>query len=1125
MNALLLAFALFAAGERTAANLLVNGGFEQLSGQQVTGWPGMTAADLSTTIVRSGQRAAAIERAQPASGPLFEQGFLPTVAGRSYKLIGYLRCEAFEGEGWGFPELAVVHPDWSSVRITPERILAVCGDGAWHGFALRFQAQAGGTLIRFGVFGPKATVRLYFDDLALIEAPAVNQPPSLSPTLSPLTGTVPFALAFAAGASDSDGVIEEIRWEIGDGALYDRPAGSHLIRSRGPHAVRVTAIDDDGGRNEASFIVEALDPASPQLRVLSPPPGSSTTQDRIALDGEAFPAALAPAPLADIVWDNLDLDPATAGRVFPAAAFHIPAVPLRPGRNRILLTLTDQAGRVATELIEIERRIPRPSLRDLWTEPRRIERFATWRAVFAVDTVARYPFFDFDPAAPLATDGSEGVRVEAEITTPGGAILHQPAFYRADFTEREGLWFDIGSRRFELRYTPRSVGTHAIRLRIRDASGEAWFDLGTIEVGAGDRPGFIQRAADPRYFRRDSGHPFVPVGPALDPRGYDNQGALTWYRSWLGGFGAYSTNWSRWISSAERHGNEGFMARLEFRDRLPGAELSLPLFCTGSCGASDEDGEGWRLWHGFLLEGQTGFRVVAGRRYRLLIRLKLDPLVPRGAGAHGLALRLHDWPPPGQGWRSYLEGLRASHTVLPPLPGPRPWHSLIVDFTATISADDLSLHLHNVTSGRVFVDTVSLRELDASGHYTSGELLRNPRADHHRYIDEKGAREIDRLLTRAEAQGVALQMVVQDKNDWIANHLSRHGLFARHGDGYYQGEGSRWRWLALQWWRYLAARYGPSTAIFGFELNNEGPPDDRAHWQAAQDFAHFFAEQAHPHLASTSFWCCWRPAFWGDHQRYPDLGYADLHEYTNDGELGALRESLEADFAALHLFRVQKVRAAPVGRPVIRAESGLEPGTTHFTLLATQPNPGIWFHNLLWAQLDGSGVFDTGYWWGEHFAAIDRHLYGSDRGGIARVVLARPYALFIAGLNRENGGFLDLDAEVSGDLRVIGQRHLGRNEAHAWVQNPRSTWKRWLLDPGSVTPASGSLRIALGRSGLYRIERFDTWQGRIIQVADVESDSQGRLLIAITALERDLAFTVRRLGPIGAVFADGFEAR
>lgn len=1121
-HALVAALAL-AAAQASGQNLLENGGFEQLSGNQASGWPGLTTAYLSSTIVRSGQRAVAIERDQAADGPSWSQGWLPTLAGARYKLIGYVRCDVFEGQGWGHALLGIVHADWSEERIAPERLTASCGDGTWHGFALRFTAKPGGTLVRFGVFGPKERVRLYFDDLALLPASAPNQPPSGQASLSPLSGSAPLTVSFAASLEDSDGAVAEIRWDMGDGRLHEQASGTHLYRFAGRYPVRLIALDDEGGRFERSFEVVVNDPTAPRLSVLAPEDGSSTAAETITLSGNALPAVLDPAPLATLVWDNLDLEPATAGAI-PASPNFSLTVPLKPGRNRLLLTLSDQAGRIATQRLTVHRTLSAPVIRELWTAPREVERFATWRATFVLDTVAEQPFFDYDPEAPSPEDGAAGVRAEAEITLPNGVLLRQPAFQRADLIEREGLWHDLGSRRFELRYTPRLVGTHAIRLKIRDASGESTLDLGSIEVSESSRPGFIGRSADPRYFARDSGQAYVPIGPALDPRHHQNQGALTWRRPWLGGFGAYSTNWSRWISSAERHGNEGFMAALEFRERLPGSELSFPLFCSGSCGASDEDGEGWRLWQGFLLEGQTGFRVVSGRRYRLLLRLKLDPLTPRAAAPAGLAVRLHDWPPPGQSWRSYLENLGPAHTLLAPLAGPRPWHTVLVDFTASITAEDLSLHLHGVASGRAWLDTISLREIDAQGRYLSGELLRNPRADHHRYVDEKGAREIEHLLERAEAQGVGLQMVVQDKNDWIPRHLSDLGVFSPRGGGYYQGEGTRWRWLARQWWRYLAARYGPSTAVFAFELNNEGSPDDRAHWQAAEDFARFFAQQAHPHLASTSFWCCWRPAFWGDHQNFPHLGYADLHEYSNDGELGSQREALEADFAAMHLFRVAKVRQSPVGRPVIRAESGLEPGTSHFELLANQPNPGIWFHNLLWAGLDGSGVFDPGYWWQEHFEAIDRHLLGSAQGGRSRALLAAPYAAFVASLGREAGGFVDLDAEVQGELRVIGQRHLGRGEAHLWVQNPRSTWKRWMLQPATVTPAQGSLQIGLGHAGRYRIERFDTWQGGVSESFVQDSDAQGRILLAVSGLLRDTAFRIIRLGSAEGIFADGFEA-
>jgi hypothetical protein len=39
-----------------------------------------------------------------------------------------------------------------------------------------------------------------------------------------------------------------------------------------------------------------------------------------------------------------------------------------------------------------------------------------------------------------------------------------------------------------------------------------------------------------------------------------------------------------------------------------------------------------------------------------------------------------------------------------------------------------------------------------------------------------------------------------------------------------------------------------------------------------------------------------------------------------------------------------------------------------------KPNPGIWYHNMLWAQLgSASGLSSPNYWWSEHLRQIDRN--------------------------------------------------------------------------------------------------------------------------------------------------------
>ena len=1121
--ALAMALASAAAG---AEGLLVNGGFEDLAGAQVIAWPGLTSADLTSTTVHSGAFAVAVDHAgSSGSGPMWEQGFLPTTAGVEYKLTGWLRCELFAGDGWGRLELAAIHADWSSTAIDPAQMAATCGTGRWHKLALRFTAEPGGTLVRFGVYGPRSEVTVFFDDLELFAVDG-NLPPTLDPVMTPTTGEAPLEVVYQAGAADDDGAVRHVLWDFGDGRRSHQPDGRTTFRSRGVHRALVEAYDDDGARTAAELTVVVSDRHSPTVEILSPTtdPAISTSQATVDLGGVAQTALTGGAPLSRLLWDNLDLD--EVGEVPAAGSWSAAGIPLRPGRNRLLVTLTDTAGRAATDLVTVERQLAGPRVSGVVADPGPVPVHGRWRATFDLETVSSLPLLSFDPSAPDPLDAARGVTAEAVVTLPDGGTVRQPAFFRPVVVERDGVLEETGEVGWELRLSPRSPGRHEVELQVEDASGSATLELGGFDAVAAGLPGPVEISAeDPRYFVRAGGGLFFPIGPALEPGTQANDGVLNLARPWLGGFGGWSGNWSRWISPAERHGNEGFMAPLSFLDRAPGSELSMWLGCSSGCGADDDELEGWRLWQGFGIDGTEG-RFVAGRTYRVVLRLRTDGLVAASPGPFGVTMKLHGWKGTGQTWKEYLDGLPSSRTMVAPVAADRPWHTMVETFIAPVDASHVSLYLTNVAAGRVSVDTISVRELDLLGRPIGGELMRNPKADLHLAVDPRGAAAFERLLERAESDGVTLKIVVQDKNDWIPNHLTPLGFFAAVGGGYYQEEDTRWGWLQRQWWRHLAARWAPSSAIHSFELNNEGSPDAVEHYRAAQRFARFFSlESAHPRLATTSFWCCWRPAFWGDQLDYPDVGYADLHEYTDTSDLGPLQDELEGDLAALHLHLVDKVRATPVGKPVLRAESGVAASSPAFALLAGTPNPGLWFHNLLWAQLDGAAVFDTGYWWSEHFRAVDIFLFGADLGGRSRVELARGFARFVAGLELHLGGFVDL-ATAAGhpDLRVVGQRRPASGVAHAWIQNRRHTWRRLMLDPGSIVPVTGAVSLATGRPGAFEVSWWDTTSGVPFEVVVVDADDAGVLVLEVVGLASDVAVTVRPRNTAEPLFADGFES-
>lgn len=225
-----------------------------------------------------------------------------------------------------------------------------------------------------------------------------------------------------------------------------------------------------------------------------------------------------------------------------------------------------------------------------------------------------------------------------------------------------------------------------------------------------------------------------------------------------------------------------------------------------------------------------------------------------------------------------------------------------------IAGQYISIYLDDVTSGEVYIDQFSIKEVVNPGGAESygGELMRNSKADLHEYTESRPAAYFDWQVEQGIAHNVHHQYVIQDKNDWIPNHLGAQGQFSDFGDGYYQGDGTKTRWLQNQWWRYLSARYGYATSVQSWELNNEGDPGSPAHYAAAQSLAAFMnANSAHPHLSSTSFWASWQPDFWKNVSgAYPDVGYADIHEYTDNFDIpeGSTRTGLERDLAGLHLY-------------------------------------------------------------------------------------------------------------------------------------------------------------------------------------------------------------------------------
>jgi hypothetical protein len=791
-----------------------------------------------------------------------------------------------------------------------------------------------------------------------------------------------------------------------------------------------------------------------------------------------------------IVWDNIDTDVAgIVSAIAPIDKWQTNTIDLKPGRNEILFTAINAAGEPETARIVVHRKNSGPSIFNVEVPASQVNVYEKVEVGFQLSTVAQNYFYTYDTNPPPGVNPGIGVTAEGVFTTPSGETLIQPAFFTID-AERTGSsglgHFQQTSKNYwAVRFSPREEGQYQVSIRVQDASGTQEVAAGSFTAGKPGRPGFIQVSKDDsRYFEFSNGQLFWPNGPADGPdySSYRDTG-MNMHRQWLAGLGAYSSNFARWISSAKTLGNEGFDSQLSFAERYPGHDLSQEIFYP----------EGRRFWIGWLNGAPYAPKLKPDTTYQIKARIKtrdlsnaVDPSVPSG-----FMVKTGGWPSD-----TLEKDLRVKQHLIPPISQNSDWFTVVVQ-TKTNNSNPgqyLYLYLDNVSSGKVYIDQFSIREVVGDGTL-GGELIVNSKADLHAYVEPAAAAAVDYQVSQAEANGVYLKYVVFDKRDWIPNQLTAGGVFADKGDGFYQADDTRAMWLQKQWWRYMAARWGYSTAVHSWELNNEGSPDDGRHYEMAQRFAQYMhSVDSHPHLVTTSFWCCWRPDFWKDQQKYPDIDYADLHEYISDQESAY-------DVAKWSINSSLSMFASNVGKPIMWGESGIGwPGNEFFGLLE-KPNDGDWYHDLLWSQLNRGAVSNPNYWWSQHLKQID-----------ARTI-SKAFHIFVKDLDLNHGGYSDALPEIdNSSITAVGQKNLIKDKAHLWIHNQNHTWRNLMDVDGDHAPTgqSTTIRIQMNPNVRYQIQWWDTSSGVITRTDTVISDNSGFVAIKVSDLKSDVAVKMQK---------------
>jgi hypothetical protein len=534
---------------------------------------------------------------------------------------------------------------------------------------------------------------------------------------------------------------------------------------------------------------------------------------------------------------------------------------------------------------------PDPFIKNVTFEQSTVARYDKLEIRFDVNTNTGTPDLPFDPKPPPGLQAATGITVDALVSPDGGkTTIIQPAFLYQPYTltliAGANHLTPAGAPRWMVRFTPQQEGNWQMRLRVQDAGGTVTYPAGsspplsfTVQGESSNtyrRRGFLRVSrTDPRYFEFQDGTPFIGVGfnesftttvTADQKLQRDEDSKIDFLRVWLSSAGINGSQWTAWASHTLP--SDGYVPGVHFdtAHTFNGADVSLKLDDSNPCFFGD-------FWRG-------GVPVEPNTRYEVSARVELNDLKPIvGAALPGFVVKQAGWMGSDCVQANGIQ-------ITPPVLGTTGWITTTGVITTRADQywlDNLYLARQNAQGGQVYIDAVHVWREDDPARV---DVLHQPMADSHKYFDSMNAALWDGFIESAETHGVYLKLVVDEKNEWIRNHITPAGVFTDtfSNNNFYAAPNTKVRWLEQAWWRYIIARWGYSTAIHSFEYVNEGDPYNGYHYEAANAFGRYVHENdpSH-HMVTTSFWTSFpNKEFWSNAQ-YPDVDYADLHAYVSTG--------------------------------------------------------------------------------------------------------------------------------------------------------------------------------------------------------------------------------------------------
>ena len=1077
---------------RAASNLLVNGDIET---GVLDGWYSQ-GASATNADPHAGTWAARF-----TGTASMEQSF-STVSGRAYKVTLWLRILSETGNDWGgFSVSASDYQNWQTLGSSPYLTAADYGTN-WFKHAFTFTAISDAARVRLGYFGGASRqMTVHADDLGVFDLTASNTLPVVTFMLDPTSSTNPVETqAYAVIGDDPDGAIALVDWVFGDGTISTAALGDRRIAVPGAYTARVRVADDDGGVVETNLAWS-----------LNPRIGYGIAITNLVIDGSNAHLQGRASGAGVSIRSSTDRD--YVGVASGTLAWAT-TIPLRPGLNRILVQAHTSTGSIATDETTV-RHVPSDPL--ALSAPILNPSTHLWdplEVTFDLQhSAATHPQFPYSTNLPRGVDFVDGVTVDAIFSPDGGTTEYRvPAFlnqlYRIEQKDNYEWMTPTGAPVWTARFAPPLNGTWSVRAEAVEARGAAtsptaYFTVVPPTNVLNHGPARVS-TNDWRFYEFADGTPFLGNGFGLgsfDPHRFSldavekfaaiGLGNATYFRFWASGL-IWGNSWQPWTSRT-----------LPAEGTVPATMLSLESAYGDALGSLklDVNPSDWSdpAYNPLVFQGFNGQSACLepGKTYRIRVRWLTEDLSgPAGPGPFGVTVKFTGWPEPGQ---TTNEPAIIAHAK-----GDTPWHVAWGDFVADRDvARNLVIALENVTGGRAFVDECAVHEVLADG--SLGPAINGlPKFAGHLQFNPRRGAAMDVIYREAQARGLYLRMVINEKQEWPLNHLAPSGLIDPNGDHFNAyADHAPTVWLHEAHWRHLAARFGAFRSLHGIEFVNEEAPGPTAHFHLTDRLARWWNAQANPKPVSSSTWFglaedAWKASF------ATNIHATDFHGYTvgnwlrPDGDPAVLHDS-----ASYYREFSESWRAADFGKPGHWGECSLF--TTNYQehpQLASDTN-GVWLHKWIWARCGAGFVYPT-YWTTDHIWGHNlHHLFGN-------------WNRFMDGIPLANSRYEDAGAtSAEPRLRVIGQRDLPAGHAFLWIDNRDHTWKR-VADGLPVTELTAAINLPLARTGAtYRATWFDTATGQPASTNLVTADSAGVVSLTVADLITDTAVHITLEGESG----------